>query len=96
VAEEMRKIALEVLLGDFEACDKFDIVERVSGIKVPTLIICGEDDKLTPVKYSEYLKANIQHSKLEIVVGAGHMVMLEKPKEFNKILDEFIKEIGNS
>lgn len=94
VTEEMRKTTLEVLYGDFEACDKFDMTGRISGIKMPTLIICGEDDKLTPVKYSEYLRANIQRSKLEIVIDAGHMVMLEKPKEFNKILDQFIKEVG--
>ncbi|MGQ9624182.1 MAG: alpha/beta fold hydrolase [Candidatus Bathycorpusculaceae bacterium] len=95
VAEEMRKIKPEVLYGDFEACDKFDVMEKLDGIKVPTLIICGKDDQLTPVKYSEYLKVNIPDSRLEVLADAGHMVMLEKPKEFNEILEKFIKELDN-
>jgi pimeloyl-ACP methyl ester carboxylesterase len=95
VVEEMRKTKPDVLYGDFEACDKFDIMGKVGGIRVPTLIICGRDDQLTPVKYSEYLKASIPNSRLWVLPDAGHMVMLEKPNEFNKILEEFIKELGN-
>ncbi|KPV61628.1 MAG: Proline iminopeptidase [Candidatus Bathyarchaeota archaeon BA1] len=94
-AEEMRNINSEVTYGDFEACDKFNIMDRLKEIKVPTLIICGLEDQLTPVKYSEYLKNNIPNSKLEMIADAGHMVMLEKPKEFNEILEKFIKELGS-
>jgi len=94
-AEEMRNISPEVTYGDFEACDKFNIMDRLKEIKVPTLIICGLEDQLTPVKYSEYLKNNIPNSKLEIIADAGHMVMLEKPKKFNEILEKFIKELSN-
>jgi len=94
-AEEMRNISPEVTYGDFEACDKFNIMDRLKEIKVPTLIICGLEDQLTPVKYSEYLKNNIPNSKLEVIVDAGHMVMQEKPKEFNEILEKFIKELSN-
>jgi len=93
--EEMRSISPEVTYGDFEACDKFNIMDRLKEIKVPTLIVCGSEDQLTPVKYSEYLKNNIPNSKLEIIADAGHMVMLEKPKEFNRILEKFIKELSN-
>jgi pimeloyl-ACP methyl ester carboxylesterase len=53
------------------------------------------EDQLTPVKYSEYLKSNIPNSRLEILTDAGHMVMLEKPAEFNDKLGEFIKELGH-
>lgn len=94
-AEEMRNISPEVTYGDFEACDKFNIMDRLKEIKVPTLIICGSEDQLTPVKYSEYLKNNIPNSKLEIIADAGHMVMLEKPEGFNETLARFIKELGN-
>jgi len=94
-AEEMKNISPEVTYGDFEACDKFNVMDRLKEITVPTLIICGFEDQLTPVKYSEYLKNNILNSKLEIIADAGHMVMLEKPKEFNEVLEKFIKELGN-
>jgi len=94
-AEEMRNISPEVTYGDFEACDKFNVMDRLKEIRVSTLIICGLEDQLTPVKYSEYLRNNILNSKLEVIADAGHMVMLEKPKEFNEILEKFIKELGN-
>lgn len=95
VIEEMRNVNPDVVYGDFEACDKFNIMDRLKEIKVPTLIICGLEDKLTPVKYSEYLKNNIPYSKLEIIADAGHMVMLEKPKEFNEKLGRFVQELDS-
>lgn len=93
VKEEMMKIRPEVTHGDFEACDRFDVTNRLRQIRLPTLVICGQDDQLTPVKYSEYLKDNIANSKLEIIADAGHMVMLEKPNEFNEKLEKFVKEL---
>ena len=92
-AGEMKKISAEVTYGDFEACDRFNVMDRVKEIKVPTLIVCGLEDRLTPLEYSEYLKDNIPNSKLETIVGAGHMVMLEKPEEFNQRLEKFVKEL---
>jgi pimeloyl-ACP methyl ester carboxylesterase len=94
-AKEMMKIRPEVIYGDFEACDKFDVMSRLNEIKLPTLIICGLEDRVTPVKYSEYLKNNILNSRLEIIVNAGHMVMLEKPEELNERLETFIKELAH-
>jgi pimeloyl-ACP methyl ester carboxylesterase len=94
-AEEMTRTSPEVAYRDFEACDKFNVMDRLEEIRLPTLIICGLEDQLTPVKYSEYLKSNIPNSRLEILTDAGHMVMLEKPAEFNDKLGEFIKELGH-
>jgi len=93
VAELMRKVKPQVIYGDFEACDKFDVMGSLNRISLPTLIICGKDDLLTPVEYSEYLKANIRNSELKVIADAGHMVMLEKPEEFNKIMMEFLSSI---
>ena len=92
--EIMKRVKPDVFYGDFEACDKFDVMDSLNKIKLPTLIICGRDDLLTPVKFSEYLRANIPNSTLKVLDDAGHMVMLEKPKEFNKILEEFISSLG--
>lgn len=79
-----------VLLGDFLACDRFDLTKEVEQIKVPTLVICGDEDQLTPVKYSEFLHHRIGNSRLEIVHGAGHMAMMEKPDLFNEKLKDFL------
>jgi pimeloyl-ACP methyl ester carboxylesterase len=91
---ELKKIKPEVVYRDFEACDKFDLTNEIEKIKIPTLIVCGSEDVLTPVKYSKYLKRLIPNSKLEVIKGAGHMVMLEKPFEFNGKLRNFLEEIG--
>lgn len=93
-AKEMMKIRPEVICGDLEACDKFDVMSRLREIRLPTLIICGLEDQLAPVKYSEYLKNNIPDSRLEIIANAGHRVMLEKPEEVNLRLETFIKELA--
>ncbi len=80
----------EVLYGDFLACDRFDIMNEVEKIDLPTLVLCGDEDELTTVKYSQFLHSRIKHSKLEILPNAGHMVMMESPKAFNEKIREFI------
>jgi pimeloyl-ACP methyl ester carboxylesterase len=91
---ELMKCRPEVLYGDFRACDQFDLSNEVRRIELPALIICGSEDELTPVKYSQYLQGQIKGSRLEILPGAGHMVMMESPEAFNERIREFIVEIG--
>jgi pimeloyl-ACP methyl ester carboxylesterase len=52
--------------------------------------VCGEEDQLTPVKYSVYLQRQIAGSELRIVAGAGHYVMREKAEIVNSYLSEWI------
>jgi pimeloyl-ACP methyl ester carboxylesterase len=85
----------EVLYGDFLACDRFDLMNEVEKIVLPTLIVCGDDDQLTPVKYSQFLNSRIEGSKLEVLSNAGHMVMMEAAEGFNIRVREFIVECLN-
>jgi pimeloyl-ACP methyl ester carboxylesterase len=87
---EMLRCRPEVLYGDFLACDRFDLMEEVEKIQLPTLVLCGEEDELTPVKYSKFLHSKIRRSRLEILSGAGHMVMMESHEAFNEKIREFI------
>jgi pimeloyl-ACP methyl ester carboxylesterase len=91
---EMMKNSPQVLHGDFSACDRFDVMEQVQEIGSPTLVICGDQDALTPIKYSRYLAEKIAGARLEIIKGAGHRVMLEQPVEFNKRLEAFFGSVG--
>ncbi len=91
--KEMLKASPEVMLNDFRACDKFDIREELPNIELPTLIICGDEDQLTPPRYSEYLRDRIKNSQLNIINGAGHMAAAEKPGEFNSTLGQFLSGI---
>jgi pimeloyl-ACP methyl ester carboxylesterase len=86
----MRQCLSEVLYGDFLACTRFDLMNEVEKILLRTLILCGDDDQLTPVKYSQFLQSRIKGSKLEILPNAGHMVMMEAPQAFNEKIREFI------
>jgi len=86
----MLQCKAEILYGDFLACDRFDVMKEVEKIVHPTLILCGEDDQLTPVKYSQFLQSRIKGSKLEVLPNAGHMVMMESSQVFNEKIRAFI------
>jgi pimeloyl-ACP methyl ester carboxylesterase len=80
--------------SDFRACEVFDVRARLEEINVPTLVIVGDDDRLTPLKYSEYLATNIRGAVLKIIRGAGHIAMLEKPVEVNNVIASFLQSLG--
>ncbi len=88
---ELMRCPPDVLYGDFLACDRFNLMNEVERIHVPTLILCGQEDGLTPVKYSEFLHSRIKDSKLAIIPEAGHMVMMEEPGAFNEKIREFLE-----
>ena len=75
----LREVDSQLIHDDFAACDAFDRRADVSRITLPTLILCGDADRMTPVKFSQYLHEQIAGSQLIVVPGAGHMVMLEQP-----------------
>lgn len=69
-------------------------------VDVPTLIICGREDTVTPVVQSEFMNQKIKGSELHIIENAGHVTNLEQASEFNKHLHNFLKSfmsklIGN-
>lgn len=87
---EMQRVPARVLYNDLAACDRFDVMQRLGEIRLPTLVIVGQDDVMTPVKYSRYLADNIPNARLEIIDDAGHMVMIEQPDRFNAAVDSFL------
>jgi len=87
---ETSMIGDQITFQDFKICDNFDTLDITHTIMVPCLILCGKSDYLTPPKYSEYFKEKIGSSKLFIIENVGHMLMLEKPKEINHMIEEFI------
>jgi pimeloyl-ACP methyl ester carboxylesterase len=87
----LRQVSPGVLRGDFLACDAFDVTKRLEGITVPTLIICGTEDRLTPPEYSKHLHDHIPGAPLVLVKGAGHMVMLEQPEVVAHAVASFLR-----
>lgn len=78
-----------ILYRDLAACNSFDVMSRLQGVSLPALIICGTEDRLTPVKYSEYLHQQLPASKLRIISDAGHYVMREQPEKVNQAIEEW-------
>ena len=58
--------------------------------KTPTLVICGEEDQLTPPKYSRFLGDHIAGARVVVVAGAGHYVQVEQPDETTAAMREFL------
>ncbi|MFX1389054.1 MAG: alpha/beta fold hydrolase [Promethearchaeota archaeon] len=83
----------DVIYTDFKICDAFDTLDKTNSINVPCLIICGKYDKLTPVKYSQFFHDKIKSSEFSLIDKAGHGVMLEKPKEVNSAIENFMRKI---
>jgi len=93
-AQRMAETRPSVLYGDFMACNAFDEMQRVSEIEQPTLVICGIKDKMTPARYAQFLVDNIPKAISKTIPGAGHMVMLEKPRATAEALSEFLSGIS--
>jgi pimeloyl-ACP methyl ester carboxylesterase len=75
---------------DFLACSVFDVTQRMDEINLPTLIVVGLDDKMTPVKLANFLHDSIKGSQLATIEKAGHMTMIETPDELSRIIAEFV------
>ena len=82
-----------VLHGDFTACNTFDMMITLNKLHFPTLVICGEDDQLTPLRYSQYLADQLPNAQLVSIPDAGHMVMLEKSTQVVDAIQNFIHGI---
>jgi pimeloyl-ACP methyl ester carboxylesterase len=93
VRRQLLRTPQEVTYTDYQACDRFDVMSRVHEIAVPALCIVGTQDRMTPPRYSEYLHKEIPRSRLEVIDEAGHMLPLEKPREYNRALGEFVSEL---
>jgi 2-hydroxy-6-oxonona-2,4-dienedioate hydrolase len=65
--------------------------EEVQAIKVPTLLVWGMNDPLSPVASAEKLNSWIKGSRKVLIDKAGHYPFLEHPEEFNRIVLEFLK-----
>jgi pimeloyl-ACP methyl ester carboxylesterase len=76
--------------ADLLACDSFDVRPRLGEIVCPALILCGESDQMTPLKFSQTLADGIADAELVIVPRAGHMVTIEQPDVVNAAIREWL------
>jgi pimeloyl-ACP methyl ester carboxylesterase len=68
-----------------------DILGRIDAIRVPTLVMCGREDRATGLDHSERIAARIPDARLVCIEGAGHLSALERPREVNEALVPFVQ-----
>jgi 3-oxoadipate enol-lactonase len=100
-APELRAECVEVMAaidpaayrGGAEAVWLADQRERAQAIAVPTLVLCGDEDGITPPALSEELAQMIPGARLEWITGAGHLANAEQPAAFNAAIDRFLADV---
>ncbi len=91
--QELRSCPPETILTDVQAARAMDLSEQAAKIDVPTLVLCGSRDRLTPPELSEQLRTLIPRARLGIIEGAGHMLLLEVPERVNQAILDFAKTL---
>jgi len=77
-------------IGCCHAIAALDLTDRLGGIRVPTLVIVGEDDPATPVAASRTIHERIKGSELVILKSASHLSNLEQAEAFNRVVTTFL------
>jgi pimeloyl-ACP methyl ester carboxylesterase len=80
--------------ADWHAADSFDRMRELETIQVPTLIVAGTNDALTPPKYAEFLATRILDNELQVIEGAGHMLVMERVEEVAGWIEAFMGRVG--
>ena len=66
---------------------------RAQDIRMPTLVVVGDGDLVTPPELSNELVDLIPDARMQVIAGAGHLGNIERPGEFNRIIEEFICDV---
>jgi len=83
----------ETITGALNALkNRREMCSSLQHIELPTLIICGEQDMLTPMEKSEALHQGIAGSEIYPIPNAGHLSNLEQPELFNRGLTKFVNK----
>lgn len=84
-------LVAEHLQETFKKVVTDDTRQDAEAVRVPVLLLYGEQDDATPVRYGEMYHQCIADSTLEIFPGAGHFVHLDRPKEVVRAIEEFMR-----
>ncbi len=90
--EDRANCAPQVVLGDFKACNAFDIRPQLAQITLPVLVVSAEEDLLTPPKFAAYLEKNLPDARRVHILEAGHFVAIEQAAQVGKAIRDFLDE----
>lgn len=99
LVESLRTVVFENSKGIITAglsalAERSETCSSLDAIHIPTLIICGREDAVTPLAQSEFMHKQIGGSSLKIIDDAGHVSNLEQTDEFNKCILDFLNSLN--
>jgi 3-oxoadipate enol-lactonase len=95
VVETMARIDPEAYRIGAKAVWLADQRERAHAIRVPTLVLCGAEDRVTPPALSTALTKMIPAAHCEQIEHAGHLTNFERPQEFNTLVGAFVRGVDS-
>jgi pimeloyl-ACP methyl ester carboxylesterase len=84
----------EVMYNDWAACNRFDIRDKLPDIAVPTLVVAGSMDQLTPEKYGRYMADHLPNADFALIPGGGHMLTQEQPQLLINAIRGFLDRVS--
>ncbi|MBF8299109.1 MAG: putative esterase/lipase, partial [Dehalococcoidia bacterium] len=97
--DAVRRLAADPQFQEPEAYDRqvhaalhFSSRKRLGSVSCPTLLIFGEDDLLTPMRFARSLSSGIPRSRLVVLAGAGHGLLRTRPTEVGSLVHGFLSE----
>ena len=87
----MLSSTIEGVVGDLKGMmDRPDARPLLPAIHIPVLILVGRDDQIIPLEEAEAMNEQIPNSRLEMIGDAGHLVNMEQPEMYNRVVRDFI------
>lgn len=98
VAEALRKLMEECPPATIEHAllamrDRPDRSAQLGSISIPTLVIVGDNDSITPIAAAESMQKRIPNAELAVIRGAGHMAPMEQPAQVNRAIRQFLQAL---
>lgn len=90
VREMTARLGAEVFLRQ-SALDRVDGHDVLAGYRDPLLIVCGANDRITPLAISEEMHALVPHSNLVVLPDCGHLAPMEKPDEVSAAMRDWLR-----
>lgn len=90
IARDIRSTPVKGFVGATQAIENVDYLDRLKEIRIPTLVIVGDQDHGTPPEMAKQIADNLPGSKLVIIPNAAHLSNIEQAEAFNKALFDFL------
>lgn len=94
IGNDIRATPVAGFVGCCHAISKVDYLDRLKEIKVPALVMVGEQDHGTPVEAARAIHQNLPGSELKILASAAHLSNIEQAGEFNKAMTAFLARVA--